>query len=226
MTVAVVIPWRPGCPHREAALEWTLKRYALTLPGAEVIPGACDPGLPFNRAQAILDGASRTDADVVIVADGDCWSDGVFEALEQVERGEAWAVPHRMLRRLSERATRAVLAGDGAWDQVDMDEPPYKGFETGTLVVIRREVLLDVPPDVRCIGWGQEDQCWSLALRALIGPPWRGTAPCWHLWHPAQPRQSRSIGNQDGLRLLKRYESARHKPAVMRALVDESKATV
>ena len=222
MNTAVIVPWRPGCPHRERALNWTLARYSDTLPDVPVVLGGCDPQVPFNRSAAILDGVGQTDADVLIVTDGDCWSSGLFEALGVVVAGAGWAVPHRMLCRLTADATERVLAGEAPEDQDDFAERPYRGHEAGTLLVIRRDVLLDVPPDVRFRAWGQEDDAWALALRALVGKPWRGDRPIFHLWHPPQPRKNRAVGSDDNLRLYRRYRQARH-PDRMRALVEEAK---
>lgn len=226
MTVAVVIPWTPGCPHRERALAWTVKRYEVEFPDAEIILGGCNPDLPFNRSEAILDGARRSAADTLIVADGDCWSNGIRWAVDTVAGGVPWAVPHLMLCRLSQEATERVLEGEAPEDQEEYAERPYKGYEAGTLLVIRRDVVLDVPPEVRLVGWGQDDQCWALALRALIAPPVRGADPCFHLWHPPQPRRSRAVGNDANLALYRRYKAVRQDPVRMRRLVDESKGVL
>jgi hypothetical protein len=197
-------------------------RYRDAFPDVDIILGACNPDLPFNRSEAILDGASKTTADTLIVSDGDVWTSGLFEALEHVEQA-GWAIPHLMLCRLSEASTERVLAGENPEDQDDFAERPYKGFECGTVFVIRRDVLLDVPPDVRFVGWGGEEQSLALALNSLVGKPWRGRQPCWHLHHPPQPRQSRGVGNEANLKLYRRYKIARHDPARMRALIDEAK---
>lgn len=223
MTVAIVIPWMPGCPHRERALQWTLEQYRAEFPDAEIILSGCNPDLPFNRSEAILSGAHQTAADTIIVADGDCYSPGIRAAVAAVEAGTPWAVPHLMLCRFTEAASERVLAGERPEDQDDFAERPYKGYEAGTLLVIRRDVILDVPPDVRLIGWGQDDQCWALALRALVSAPLRGTDPCWHLWHPPQTRKNRAVGSDANLALYKRYKAVRHDPNRMRALVNEAK---
>ena len=52
-----------------------------------------------------------------------------------------------------------------------LEEDPYPGNPTGTLLVIPREMVLDVPPDVRFKGWGQEDEAWGGALKRLVGNP-------------------------------------------------------
>lgn len=226
MTVAVVVPWRPGCPHRQAALDWVLAAYASHHPDWDVVLGTSAEG-PFSRSQAILDAAHRTDADVVVVADSDVWvdPDAMRTAVEASVHG--WAIPHTLIHRLSPESTAKVLGG-ADWRGLPLstdntqDRRPYRGHETGTLVVFRRDVLDDVSPDPRFVGWGAEDDAWAYALRCLAGPPWRGPADLVHLWHPPQPRLSRRVGSRESRALLERYRRARRDPDAMRALVDEA----
>lgn len=223
MSVSVVVPWRSGCQHRERAWHWVQARYAAVHPSWEVVTGSSPDG-PFNRSAAILDGTRRSSGEVIVVADGDVWCDPA----PAVAHLTTWAIPHLMVHRLSPESTDRVLAGEN-WRGLPLssdnaqDSRPYKGFETGTLVVVRRDVLLDVPPDVRFVGWGQEDQAWSMALRSLVGPPWRGEDDLVHLWHPPQPRLTRVVGNAQSKDLLRRYRNARRSPSLMRAVVEEAK---
>jgi hypothetical protein len=219
VNVSVVVPWRPGCAHRERAWQWVKARYAWEYPSWQVVLGDSPDG-PFNRSAAILDGARKSDGDVVLVADGDVWVDPSRAVIEAEQSG--WAIPHLMLHRLTEESSVKVLAG-ADWRGLPTSERPYRGFECGTVVAVRRDVIFDVPPDVRHRWWGQEDQCWALALRCLVGEPWRGVADCFHLWHPPQERMSRTFGTAEGKALLRRYEKARRFPALMRGLIDESK---
>lgn len=221
MNVSVIVPWRSGCPHREAAWEWVQVRYAESHPDWEIVTGTCADG-PFNRAQAIIDGVGRSSGDVLVVADSDVWCD----PQEAIDSLETWAIPHLMLHRLSEASTALVLAG-ADWHGLPLstdnrqDSRPYRGKETGTLVVFTRTTFEQVPPDPRFVGWGQEDLAWGRALNVLVGPPWRGDADLVHLWHPAQPRQSRAVGNPASAALYRRYRAARTREA-MQALLDET----
>lgn len=224
MTVSVVIPWRAGCEWRERSFEWARARYAELHPVWELVVGASPDG-PFSRAAAILDGARQSSGDLIVVADADVWCDPAPSIDLAAERG--WAIPHDLIHRLSDESTRLFMGGFD-WRGLELDKSnkqdsrPYRGHETGTLVVLRRDVLFDVPPDSRFVGWGQEDDAWAAALNCLVGPAERGTDDLVHLWHPPQERLSRVIGNPQGRDLWRRYHLARRDPDRMRALIEEA----
>jgi hypothetical protein len=221
VTTEVVVSWRPGDPQREANLRWVLAKWATT--GWPVTLNGADDGHGWCRANDVTPMVEASDADVIVVADADVWCEGIFDAVTAVEQGTPWAVPHLMLCRLSEQATANVLDGAPPEHQDDFAERPYKGHPAGTLFVIRRGVYLDCPLDPRFVNWGNEDDALSLALDLLHGKHWRGSEPCWHLFHQPQSRRSRGVGNQANLQLYRRYKSARSNPERMRALVDEGR---
>lgn len=225
MKVSLLVPYTPGCPHREAAHEWVLDRYDSAFPAWQVVHG--DGATPdgYSRTQAILRAAQQADGDVFVITDADVWCHPGLAVLHAAESG--WAIPHTLIHRLSPESTQQVLAG-ADWRGLPLstdnpqDSKPYRGNETGTLVVIRRDVFWLAPPDPRFVGWGQEDDAWQLALRCLAGRAWRGTDDLVHLWHPPQPRQNRVVGNNANRALLARYRAARRDPARMRALLEEA----
>lgn len=223
--VAVIVPWQAGCPWRERALAWVTARYREHHPSWPVILGRSTSEL-FSRTQAILDGASRTMADVLVIADGDVWCP-LDAAVEQAAAG-GWAIPHLLIHRLSDESTDLVL--DGAdWHGLPLsrdnaqDQRPYKGHEGGTLLVVHRDAFDTAPPDPRFVGWGQEDSAWALALRNLVGAPWRGREDLVHLWHPPQQRLTRVIGSERSRKLQRRYVRASRDRDAMAALVAEAK---
>lgn len=226
MTVSVVIPYRPGCPWRERAFDWTQQRWA-DWADVEVVwaPG---PDGEFSRTGAIRDAVAACTGDVLIVADADVWVDG--DAVDDAIGGalaSGWAVPHRLIHRLSPESTEQVLAGAN-WRDLPLstdnpqDSKPYVGHEAGTFLVITRAAFEAAPPDPRFVGWGQEDDAWASALRTIVGRPWRGEADLVHLWHPAEPRQSRRVGNDDNVALWRRYRAARGNRAAMATLIEEA----
>lgn len=175
-------------------------------------------GAPWVKANAVNPAVAASSADVVVIADADCLTDGLPEAVRAVELGAPWAKPHSMVHRLSRKATEALYGGEMV---ADYDQRPYQGVAGGGFIVARRETLLNVPMDPRFVGWGQEDLAQATALHSLVGPAWLGDADLIHLWHPPQQRLDRTWGSVESKRLLKRYAAAKRKPDRMRELMKE-----
>lgn len=224
MTVEVIVPWRAGCPHRLAAIEWLWTRWRLFHP-RWALTLATAPAGEWCKAEAVMPAISASTASTIIVADADVWAEGVEEAVQAVEAGGWWAVPHLYVHRLTEEGTAALYNGVPFTDagQIGRGEPPYVGVPGGGMVVVRRELALDVPLDRRFVGWGGEDHAWGYALESFAGEPWRSDRPLWHLWHPPQERRSRKVGSVASERLRRRYRDARSFQADMRAIVEEAR---
>lgn len=221
-TVAVVVPFRGGCPYRERAWAWVRDQYAEHHPTWEVVEAAA-PGGPWRKGAAVSATFEAANAEIVVQADADCWTEGLATAVRAVADGAAWAIPHRDVHRLTEAATTDVLGG-AEWDTAPTEQAPYKGLPGGGIVVATRRVFESVPLDPRFAGWGQEDECWAMALETLLGPPVRGDAPLLHLWHPPQERMTRRRGSLENWSLRSRYFAARGDSTAMRALLEEFRA--
>lgn len=234
MTTRVIIPWRGGCPYREAALNRVVSWWESNYPNWPVQVGeySVDRG-PWCKSKAILAAGDVGDTDIVIVSDADVVCEQVelaVDTLRPARQGPRylWAMPHRSVYRLTEHATRMVV--QETWWPSKMAttrelQPyvsrSYAGYPGGGLVVLLGRVFNEVPMDPRFLGWGQEDHSWSLALSMLAGAPLRGQGVLWHLWHPKAPRILPGIGSDRGLRLWHRYRSA-STPQMMRSLVGEA----
>lgn len=223
--IAVLVPYRGGCPHRERAWSWVRCRYEQE--GYDVVVGTTDaPG--FSRTQAILDARAQSDAELFVIADADVWPEGLDAGIDHAQLA-GWAVPNGLIHRLSADSTDRVYNGE-PWRGLPLskdnrqDSRPYRVHPGGTCLVVTAEAFDVAPPDPRFVGWGQEDDALAITLRALVGPGWRGDADLVHLWHPAEPRQSRAIGNNANRSLLKRYQAARQQHRLMHALIEEGKA--
>jgi hypothetical protein len=215
--IDVIVPWQPGCRHREAAWRFLRPRWEQV---GEVIEGRCVG--PWVKAEAVADALTRSTSDVLVIADADVWVD----PSDAVAACETWAVPHLKVHRLSEQSTQMVLEGADwcglALDRSNgQDRRPYRGQLGGGVTVIRRDVYVDCPIP-RIEGWGQEDEAWAIALQCLYGKPWRGDRDLVHLWHPPQQRASRTVGSDAGRRIRERYRCARRNPTAMRELVKET----
>lgn len=221
--IAVVVPFRGGCRHREAAWDYIRGLYAERHPDWQLIEALQVPeSETWCKAAAVNPAVASCGAEIVIQADADVWSDGLPEAVDAVRDGAPWAMPHSLVRRLSAEGTAAVLAG-ASWSDQPLAQRSYRGIFGGGFVVASRVALQAVPLDPRFIGWGQEDEAHAMALSALLGEPWRGVADLYHLYHPPQERWTRRRGSREGWKLRARYAAARDNPAAMNALLEESR---
>ena len=168
-----------GCEWRDRAWVYVRAHYEREHPDWPVVVGTCVGD--WSKGHAVADALSRTDADTLVIADADSWVDPTTLAAV-VGAGVPWALPHTRVHRLSEAATAQTYAGTPG---TDTHRPPYRGVVGGGVTVVRRDVYENCPIDTRFYGWGGEDISWGWALRALHGPPLRGDAILWHLWHPS-----------------------------------------
>jgi hypothetical protein len=210
--IAVLIPFGNGTPWRRKALDYTRSWYAENLEGARILMGHSSGA--WCKADAVANALSRSSGEeILLIADADSVTPGVKQAVRAVQDGAAWAVPHLKVYRMSQEATTEIyqgaapgsLTGQNRW----LDQSPYKGYEGGGITVLRREVYLDCPLDPAFRGWGQEDEAWAMALNGLYGPPWRGKAPLYHLWHEKPVRLTRYAGSAASLARLQEYRETR-----------------
>lgn len=215
--VELVIPFAGDCPHRQRAFDWIRRRYAEEFPDWNLSIGTT--GEPWIKAHAVMPAIQASTAEIIVVADADCWTTGLPRAIERIEAGASWAVPHGRVYRLTESSSQAFMGG-GDWENQTWDRKPYVGLRGGGFVIAPRQTLIDVPLDPSFIGWGQEDASWGLALSALAGAGWRGNAPLIHLWHPPQEYELHKWGSVASKRRHQLYVRARRKPQMMRDLLE------
>ena len=228
MSVDVIIPTsETNDEPRRDALRYVTGLYERVYPLWRVILGICPPG-PWSKALAVADGLKRSDAEIIVVADGDVWSPTIGTAVCDGLRTNKWSQPHRWVRRLDEQATADTyngVLGPGRWDGALLDRREYAGFLGGGIVALHRETYDDCPLDPRFEGWGHEDESWAAALRVLHGERWVTPAGrLWHLWHPPADRNG-ALGAERSVQLRDRYMEiqGRWDKDEMRRLVSEAR---
>src|SRR5690606_36902357 len=153
----------------------------------------CHSVIQCSKCAAEADAQRQIRACTLIVADADVLCDGVQAAVMAVEQNRAkWAMPHKVVKRLSQESAKAVLSGRTVLDRSTDLMENHTARRGRVLVVLSREVIEGVPMDPGFTGWGQEDESWAIALQTLAGPVWQGEIPLFHLWHPPAERQTRA----------------------------------
>lgn len=231
-SVSVLVPvgWLGGPDMQQArGRAWTYVRswYATHHPEWEIVEGRQSReqrSAGWVKGEALRDAASRATGAVLVVADAD-----VFTAPEHLEWAVSealdgrWAVPHRIVHRLTPDETERVYAGHqprrGA-----VTVSPYEGAAGGGLAVLTREMWDTVGGiDTGFVGWGREDHSFGWALNATIGFASKGRGLLWHLWHPGgEGGRKPTDANAE---LGARYKHAKKNPLAMAELIAERRAS-
>jgi hypothetical protein len=202
--VIVGVPWKPGCPHREAS--WSYVHAHLRRHVERVI--VCNPD-PFTRAaarnQAI---AAVNPTDVVILHDADMIAPPIaYQEMHDLaaETGRL-VIGYHQYRPLDQHLTALALDGADPWRLHPRETTD--GWSQGGIIAIRADAWTEVGGmDERFQGWGCEDWAFAHACSVLLGPNLRLSSPAVHLWHPhgagADPAQDEANGA-----LLTRYTAA------------------
>lgn len=226
MTAAVVTPVGMGSIERAQA--WSVVKRHLWDRGYPVLTNPIDPyqqqWVKAHAVRAAIDAANPTvpDDTVLLIHDADVMvpAQAMTAAVQAVESGEyQWAIPHRLVWRLTRRATAQFNETGFVPEAAELERHPYIGVPGGGVVVLRRDLYDRVPLDPRFVGWGDEDVAWGWALHTLAGAPWRGDDHLVHLWHPHAAPQQRHNSDPEAVQLWRRYRAARDRPEQMAALV-------
>lgn len=225
MTVAVVIPWRPGTPERNAHHEYARAHLLNLLPDA--IHLDVDSGhTPFSRAGSRNEGvrlAEIAGADVVVICDADTLPEAepLRAAIDAAADGRLH-LPYTWYRGLSRDGTAQYLAGSPA---ADCPTDLAHEWATGGVLVIQPASWWAMGGmDERMVGWGFEDAAARICADALLGPTVKHDGTITHLWHP----QESGLGSPQHVangQLCQRYVDATGDPNAIRALLAE-RATI
>lgn len=212
--VGVIVPLDANLPEdRRTLWSFVKNHYSTHHPDWPVVEGVTSEAL-WCKGDAIAKALAQTTADILVIADADCIvpPEALAWAVDAVEKGAPWAVPHHLVHRLSEAVTRNYLSGvplSLPLNPKEYSRPPYAGYPGGGILVVRRriyEAVGGIPLGFK--GWGSEDQCLALLLDTLAGEHVRGTADLIHLYHAPQPTRKTPEANS---RLFRKIKAAAHK---------------
>ena len=224
MGVEVIIPaavWDDA--HRTAARWWTAARWKTQ---GHTVTVATLASRPWSKGRSVNAAIAASTADVIVVADGDCFVpfDSMTDAISLARTGN-WVVPFAWVRRLDCTSTAHTLLTPPALvdtpERRGLAQDPHSALPGGGIIAASREVWSTVGGfDPRFTDWGGEDYALGCALRTMTGMP-AVTMPgdLWHLWHPPQPNVSGESAATSALAL--RYRLAKFRPDQMTQLLAE-----
>ncbi len=246
--IALLVPFRADDPYRAKVWQWLMRYWKYELPEAELIV-CTDDSRPFCKTAALNRGFEKAKGDIIVLLDADCYIRGqvIRDCASKIRSSRRrgiplWYGPYRRFYRLSETASKRLIASDPgdpvrfsdppAHDDVEYSEMASTGHWWGALIqIMPREAFAQVGGmDERFRGWGGEDVSFMIAVDTLYGKHKTSNNPVYHVWHPtiidATRRYSRLWGYQQsaGLNdcLAQRYRVARGDAEAMRRVVGRS----
>jgi hypothetical protein len=225
VSVSVLIPTGiPDGRERSRNLAWIVRWWEREFPEFEVCVGESSTD-PYQKAEAFNRARSQASGDVLILADGDCYTapDQIRKLAADAHHG-VWGWPWDALIRTGHPHASSITARTDT-DLRVRDGDRKHGGTAGGIVIMPAAYWDHVGGlDPRFVGWGGEDNALIASVAVFYGPPVRIPGPMFHLWHPVSPDRWSPVDparlEQPNWKLWARYRDA-VTPAEMLALIDE-----
>lgn len=217
MGVSIVVPFFPDGAERDRNWAYLKQRYRALFPDWELVESSCSG--PWRKGVAVNAAVAQSTGDVLVISDADVVIPEVAlrQAVERLE-DHPWVVPHRLVCRLNEQATRLLIEGH----HPDGCEAPKRGAAGGGMLVTRREDFDAVRGvDERFEGWGGEDISFGRALDTLVGSHRRLGSVLWHMHHEPMFRREGNRASPESEALAAKYLDASGDEAAMGRLLAE-----
>lgn len=228
LDVSIIIPFQTDHGIRAEEFEWIKKYYSRVMPEAELCIGVINEN-NFNRSKAINLAVKEATKDILVIVDGDVIYDPVIiEKSISLLNEAAFVVPFTEVYNIDEADTKRLLKTEPKWPlDVNPEECAkqtfYPGF-CGKIMVISKELFEKVGGfDERFIGWGGEDDAFSLSVQTLYGGLVNIPGGIYHFWHPVSNYYTNPHGSENHA-LVTRYFHVNGNKELMLSLLNERKS--
>lgn len=197
MKLSVIVAFRDHSEEQDRARtwKWLSNHYKWKLPEVEVVVASDDGIDPFHKTVALNRAVEQASEDYLMLADADTWcpSGQVRAGVEMVETDPTiWVRPWNIKLKMGPDDTERLLDNKQPWNEelpVGADHHTrYESLNTYWAApphIFTRQQLESVGGfDERFRGWGQEDEAFALAMRAVVGRPKVFAGRAYHFYHP------------------------------------------
>ena len=200
---SLVIPM-PDANDTERLKVWAVcKKWWLdNFPDIELIESASIYGVNgYAKAKVVNTGIKQATAKIIVMADADVIPsiEAVKQCIEAIKTTDIdFAVPHRMVRRLTEKATKIYMIDNIIPVNNESFERIYQGIVGGGIWVISKEAwIISGGMDERFTGWGGQDIAFCYVVSNAGLKIWQGYQYLCHLHHTPQKSKSTQIKQQN-----------------------------
>ena len=196
---------------RDKHLHWTLFRYKLMFPEAEIIisedkqSNLSKDWEGFNKSRFINFGVKNATRNNLLITDIDVvLSKKTIEEGTRVAKDHSLVMPVFNLYRLTESTTMDILSKPPNINMPKIDlSKQSKLIREGTYpcgfhIITKEHYIQSGGYDERFVGWGREDNAFQRVVMTMVDKPYmRLDADVYHLWHPRNLKHNTEARNDD-----------------------------
>lgn len=220
LDVSIIIPFQTDHGIRAEEFEWIKKYYSRVMPEAELCVGLISEK-DFNRSKAINLAVKKATKQVLVIADGDIFyaPEIIAKSIELLDEA-ACVAPFTGVYNIDKTGTERLLKTEPKWpSDVKPEECTresfYPGF-AGKLIVISKETFEKVGGfDERFIGWGGEDDAFSLSVQTLCGRLVNIPGELYHFWHPVSNYYTNPHGAENHALVSRYFHASGNKEQIL-----------
>jgi predicted glycosyltransferase involved in capsule biosynthesis len=200
--LSIILPFKTDCGGiKDRHLQYTINRYNLLLPGAEIIVATDDSNndkfgwYSFNKSKALNKGIKRAKNNNLLIIDVDIVlpHDSILKAMSQIDK-------HSIIFLFTNLYKLNRVDADGIISTPPTFSLPLVDLSAQTLnrrinlhangcyMITKERYIACGQHDERFVGWGAEDSAFIIAADTMCDLPFlRLDEDAYHLWHPKGP---------------------------------------
>ena len=230
---SIILAYKPDGGIRDRHLEWTVERYNIMFPDAEIVVSEDNPDAygwdTFSKAKYINLGVKKAAHDILFITDIDMIHDkeAICTAIHLCSN-YSFVVPASKVYKLSRGTTDNVLSEKPTNDlpkvKLELQKEYFRRGKdvNGWMVITRQSFLTAGGFDENFVGWGSEDSAFYCACQIMNKKPMtRVPSKAFHMWHKELKGRHQKRDKGYAGSVIEKYEMAQYDKEMMEKLIRE-----